>query len=74
LAIPLVIGLLVAFGALLSQAVHMAFGEGESTGEAPSTPLRHVPAFVHLGLVAVAGVFIPTPIVEWFQHVARLLG
>jgi hydrogenase-4 component F len=74
LAIPLVIGLLVAFGALLSQAVHMVFGEGESTGEAPSAPLRHVPAFVHLGLVSVAGVFIPTPIVEWFQHVARLLG
>jgi hydrogenase-4 component F len=72
LAIPLVIGLLVAFGALLGQAVHMAFGEG--TGEAPSTPLKHVPAFVHLGLVFVAGVFIPAPIVEWFQHVARLLG
>jgi hydrogenase-4 component F len=72
LAIPLVIGLLVAFGALLGQALHMAFGEG--SGESHIEPLRHAPAFVHLAVVLVAGVYIPAPIVAWFQHVATLLG
>jgi hydrogenase-4 component F len=72
LAVPLVIGLLVAFGALLSQVTQMAFGEG--TGEPVGKPLSHLPAFIHLGLVLVAGVFIPAPIVAWFQEVAALLG
>jgi hydrogenase-4 component F len=72
LAVPLVIGLLVAFGALLSQVTHMAFGDG--TGEPVGKPLSHLPAFIHLGLVLVAGVFIPAPIVAWFQEVAALLG
>jgi len=72
LAIPLVLGLLVAFGALLLQAVRMAFGEG--SGHTPSQPLLYLPEFLHLGLVLVAGVYIPAPVVEWFQQVARLLG
>jgi len=72
LAIPLVIGLLLAFGALLSQTMRMAFGEG-SRGAA-SHPVGYTPEFAHLGLVLVAGVYIPPPVVAWFQHVASLLG
>jgi hydrogenase-4 component F len=30
--------------------------------------------FAHLALVLVAGIYLPAPVVAWFQHVARLLG
>ena len=71
-AIPLILGLLVAFGALLRQVMHIAFGEAHGS----RTPVHasYVPMFAHLGLVLVAGVYVPAPVVEWFQHVARLLG
>ena len=38
------------------------------------TALLAAPLFAHLGLVAVAGLYLPAPLVAWFQHVARLLG
>ena len=73
LAIPLVVGLLLAFGALLTQVMGMAFGEGKrGTSVAPT--MLYLPEFAHFGLVLVAGVYIPPPVVAWFQHVATLLG
>jgi hydrogenase-4 component F len=30
--------------------------------------------FVHLALVFGAGVYLPPPLVGWFQHIALLLG
>jgi hydrogenase-4 component F len=72
LAIPLVAGLLIAFGALLTQVQGLAFGE-PSPGAAPSRA-SYLPMFAHLGLVLAAGVFFPPLITVWFQHVARLLG
>jgi hydrogenase-4 component F len=30
--------------------------------------------FAHLALVLIAGVYLPPPLVQWFQHVAGLLG
>jgi hydrogenase-4 component F len=30
--------------------------------------------FAHLGLVLVAGFYLPGPLVAWFQNVARVLG
>jgi hydrogenase-4 component F len=29
---------------------------------------------VHLVLVAIAGVYLPAPIVQWFRNVAMMLG
>jgi hydrogenase-4 component F len=72
LALPLVAGLLIAFGALLTQVQGLAFGE-PSPGAAPSRA-SYLPMFAHLGLVLAAGVFFPPLITVWFQHVARLLG
>jgi hydrogenase-4 component F len=72
IAIPLVLGLLVAFGALLLQSMRVAFGEAH--GSAEPVQASYVPMFAHLGLVLVAGVYIPAPVVLWFQHVANLLG
>ena len=42
----------------------------------PVEPVRasHVPIFAHLALVLIAGVWLPGPLVAWFQHVAALLG
>ena len=72
LAIPLVFGLLVAFGALLARMQGLAFGE-PSPGVGPAKA-SYLPMFAHLSLVLVAGVFFPPLITQWFQHVARLLG
>jgi hydrogenase-4 component F len=72
LAIPLVGGLLIALGALFLRLNTIAFGEPRG----PIAPAKasYVPMFVHLGLVLGAGIFLPAPLVAWFQHVANLLG
>jgi hydrogenase-4 component F len=72
LAIILVLGLLIAFGALLLRLNHVAFGEPQG-GMAP-VEASYVPLYAHLGLVAVAGIWLPPVLVAWFQHVAGLLG
>jgi hydrogenase-4 component F len=32
-----------------------------------------LPIAAHLGLVLIAGIYLPPPLVVWFQHVASLL-
>jgi hydrogenase-4 component F len=71
LAIILVIGLLVAFGALLLRLNGLAFGE--PSGSVAPVQASYVPLFAHLALVLIAGVYLPAPLVAWFQHVALLL-
>src|SRR5712672_2680758 len=72
LAIVLVMGLLLAFGALMLRLTSVAFGEPR--GSTASAEASYVPMFAHLSLVLVAGIYLPAPLVVWFQHVARLLG
>ena len=72
LAMALVFGLLVAFGALLLRLQGFAFG-APSEGHAPARA-SYLPVFAHLGLVLVAGLYLPPAMVAWFQHVARMLG
>ena len=72
LAIPLVIGLLVAFGALLLRVNSVAFGD--PLGSTKPAQASYVPLYAHLGLVLGAGLYLPPPLVLWFQHVAGLLG
>lgn len=72
LALPLSLGILVAFGALVLRVQQICFG-------APSGDLRPVhgtllPLYVHLALVLIAGLWLPAPLVAWFQSVAALLG
>jgi hydrogenase-4 component F len=72
LAVPLVFGLLLAFGALLLRLIGMAFGEpSRSEGEVKASML---PVYAHLSLVLLAGIYLPSHLVAWFQNVARLLG
>jgi hydrogenase-4 component F len=72
LAIPLVFGLLVALGALLLRLGGLAFGT--PTGSTAPVEASYVPMFAHLSLVFGAGIYLPSPLVAWFQHVAGLLG
>jgi hydrogenase-4 component F len=72
LALVLVSGLLVAFGALLLSVQAIAFGA--PVGRTGPVKASYVPIFAHLALVLAAGVYMPPLIVAWFQHVARILG
>jgi len=72
LAIPLVAGIVIAFSALMLRLHGLAFGE---SGKQHSLPAyRLAPMILHLILVAVAGVYLPLPIVQWFRNVATMLG
>jgi hydrogenase-4 component F len=72
LAILLVFGLLVAFGALMLRLSTIAFG----TPRGSTAPVKasYVPMYAHFALVLIAGVYLPAPLVAWFRHVAALLG
>jgi hydrogenase-4 component F len=72
LAVPLVLGILVAFGALLLRLNGLAFGE--PCGSTAPVEASYVPMFAHLALVLAAGLYLPPPLVAWFQHVAGILG
>ena len=72
-ALPLVIGLLVSFGALILRLQGIAFG--------PPSPQPHkpvsaslVPLWTHLSLVLLAGLHLPAALVQWFESVVRILG
>ncbi|HLW91218.1 MAG TPA: proton-conducting transporter membrane subunit, partial [Roseiarcus sp.] len=72
LALPLVAGLLIALGALVLRLQGLAFGE--PTPDTAPSQASYAPMFSHLALVLTAGVYLPPPLVSWFQHVAGLLG
>jgi hydrogenase-4 component F len=72
LAVILVAGLLVGFAALFLRLNTIAFGEPR--GPTARAQASFVPMFAHLALVLVAGIYLPPPLVEWFQNVAKLLG
>jgi hydrogenase-4 component F len=73
LAILLVVGLLLAIGALFWRLQQVILGD---PGEGRVVPVRasYLPMWAHLGLVLVAGIWLPPPLVAWFQEVARWLG
>jgi hydrogenase-4 component F len=72
LAIPLVFGLIIGFGALLRHVNAIAFGEplgSNAPGEA-----SYLPLYGHLAIVLAAGIYLPAALVRWFQAIAILLG
>ena len=72
LAIVLVLGLLVAFGALILRLQQVLFGEG--SGPTAEVKATYVPLFLHLAIVLMAGLWLPEPVVRWFRAVAAQLG
>jgi hydrogenase-4 component F len=72
LAIPLVLGIAIAFSALMYRLHGIAFGDTEHRYALPA--YRLAPLGLHLALVAIAGVYLPATVVSWFRHVAGLLS
>jgi hydrogenase-4 component F len=72
LAIALVFGLLISFGAVVLRLQDVVFGKPKG----PSGPVQasYVPLFIHLVLVLIAGLWLPEPIARWFRVVAQQLG
>lgn len=82
LAAPVMLGLLVTFAALIVRLQGMAFGEpsrlpGWEIHKPPHMFMRilgYLPLFAHLALALIAGLYLPEPLVRWFQSVSELLG
>ncbi|MDR3325707.1 MAG: hydrogenase 4 subunit F [Rhodospirillaceae bacterium] len=82
LAIPVILGILTAFGALIMRLQGMVFGNpGHLSPKSERTYqgrfLRSIglaPLIMHLVLVLIVGVYLPKSLVIWFQSVAKLLG
>jgi hydrogenase-4 component F len=72
LAVALVFGLMVAFGALVLRMQDVLFGE--PSGPTGGVKASYLPLFIHLALVLVAGLWLPEPVVSWFRAVAAQLG
>ena len=72
LALLLVFGMLVAFGALLLRLTGFLFGD--PSGSAQPARASITPVYLHIALVLVAGLYLPAPLVVWFRSVAELLG
>ncbi|HZB92077.1 MAG TPA: hydrogenase 4 subunit F [Stellaceae bacterium] len=72
LAILLVLGLLVALGALFLRLNGLAFGAPR--GASHPVKASYAPLFAHVALVLTAGLYLPPQLVAWFQLVSRLLG
>jgi hydrogenase-4 component F len=72
LALPLVLGILIAVGALFLQLNRIAFGEPKGTNHKVSC--SYAPMFAHLALVLAAGIYLPASLVALFEAVAKLLG
>jgi hydrogenase-4 component F len=72
LALALVFGLVIAFGALILRLQDILFGE--PSGPIGRVKASYLPLFVHLAIVLVAGLWLPEPVIHWFRSVAALLG
>ncbi len=72
LAVVLVFGLIVAFGALILRLSDVLFGE--ASGPPGKVQATYAPLFLHLALVLAAGLWLPEPVVRWFRTVAAQLG
>ena len=64
-------GLLVAFGALLWRLQDLLFGE--PTEPAHKVRASSVPLIIHLGLVLIAGIYLPPTLIGWFERAAEML-
>ena len=58
----------------LNQARKEVVARFDFKGSTAAVEASYLPLFSHLALVLAAGIFLPAPLVAWFQAVARLLG
>ncbi|WP_142849149.1 hydrogenase 4 subunit F [Telmatospirillum sp. J64-1] len=79
LAVPLILALLLTFGALVMRLQSLAFGEPSPLlGYPVPNPwvngVAVAPMVLHLALVVIAGLWLPPALVAWFESVAAMLG
>ncbi|WP_298875158.1 hydrogenase 4 subunit F [uncultured Bradyrhizobium sp.] len=72
LTVILVLGIIIALGGLFLRIGPVMFGEPK--GNTAPAEASYVPMFTHLGLVLMAGIYLPPVLVNSFQNVAKLLG
>ncbi|MBL8690106.1 MAG: hydrogenase 4 subunit F [Rhodospirillaceae bacterium] len=72
LGVLLLLGLLIAFGGLMLRLHGIAFGEADGDRRPLTGSL--LPVYAHLILILIAGIFLPGPLVAWFQSVAEMVG
>ncbi len=68
----LLVALGVAFAAVFSKVQPMVFGEAKAARLSQRPPM--LPVFVHLGLVLLLGIWIPSFLADWYRHAAKLIG
>lgn len=74
LAIPLAVGLMVAFAAILYPVQAMVFGKEEGTVEIKEFRLSIVPLYIHLVLILGLGLLIPVCLANWFNTIIQLMS
>jgi hydrogenase-4 component F len=72
LAVIFGFGLLIAFGALIIRLQDVLFGKSSPSEPIPAVTL--FPLYAHLAIVLAAGIYLPQPLVRWFEAVAKMLG
>jgi len=72
LGAALLAGLLIAFAGLTLRLHGLAFGAAERDRAPLSGSV--IPLYLHLALALLAGVFLPAPLVAWFQAMAEGMG
>ncbi|HNC69101.1 MAG TPA: hydrogenase 4 subunit F [Pseudomonadales bacterium] len=68
----LLLALGVAFAAIFGRTQQMVLGE--HTGTRLPVPPSLLPAFVHLALVLMLGLWVPPFLAEWYRLAARMIG
>jgi hydrogenase-4 component F len=68
----LLVALGVSFAAIFGKVQKMVFGE-TNVKRLPHPPAL-VPVFVHLGLVLLLGLYIPSHLADWYRQAAALIG
>jgi len=65
------LGIAVAFAALFSKVMPMVFGEVPAN----QSPLRaaHLPVVIHMALMLVLGIYLPTFLSNWFHAAVEIL-
>jgi hydrogenase-4 component F len=71
LAPPFLVGIGVAFAALITKMQPMAFGEPGDFNPAFRTPVA--PILVHMAIVLALGLYMPVFLSDWFEAAVRLI-
>jgi len=73
LAIPFIIGLIIAFAAVLFRVQKMTFDQQDSPQTLKTAPLSLLPIYIHLVLIIGLGLFIPVVFAWWYEQVIQLI-